>query len=361
MKILVAKAFPRNDGFTARITNLVIDGMRESGADPHVADLTTMDIAPCQGCFSCWTKTPSQCRIVDKMALLLDTIVVSDLIVIATPLYCYTMSASAKTFLERTLPLASEGFELTATGLSRNLMRYPDAWPKKMAWISAGAFREIDNFSGLQKTMRLYADALCCEVVGELIRPESFLLQFCFARPKTIRRIETAFRQAGGELVRNGRVSDSTSTQASAPISPSNENYRRFSQIYWEHAKSLQATNGSLDQLHRRVVADVRILLPEMVESIDPVATHSIKATIEFVFSNIDEPRHIIIDHGTASLHIGAALNPDLTIRTSTDTWSQLFMREINAPDALRKQSIVLEGDKSLFSRFDRFFPPPSD
>jgi hypothetical protein len=34
-------------------------------------------------------------------------------------------------------------------------------------------------------------------------------------------------------------------------------------------------------------------------------------------------------------------------------------MRHINVRDALVNHLIELEGDKSLFSRLDRYFPPP--
>jgi hypothetical protein len=35
-------------------------------------------------------------------------------------------------------------------------------------------------------------------------------------------------------------------------------------------------------------------------------------------------------------------------------------MRQLNVAAALRQGMIALEGDKRLFTRLDRYFPPPS-
>ena len=44
---------------------------------------------------------------------------------------------------------------------------------------------------------------------------------------------------------------------------------------------------------------------------------------------------------------------------TTAAAWAKVFMRQINVRDALVSGEIKLEGDKSLFTRLDRYFPPP--
>ena len=44
---------------------------------------------------------------------------------------------------------------------------------------------------------------------------------------------------------------------------------------------------------------------------------------------------------------------------TKAASWAKVFMRQINMRDALVSGEIKLEGDKTLFTRLDRYFPPP--
>ena len=45
---------------------------------------------------------------------------------------------------------------------------------------------------------------------------------------------------------------------------------------------------------------------------------------------------------------------------TKAATWAKVFMRQVNMREALVSGGIKLEGDKSLFTRLDRYFPPPA-
>ena len=49
----------------------------------------------------------------------------------------------------------------------------------------------------------------------------------------------------------------------------------------------------------------------------------------------------------------------DLRVTTKAAIWAKVFMRQINVRDALVSGEIKLEGDKTLFTRLDRYFPPP--
>jgi len=46
-------------------------------------------------------------------------------------------------------------------------------------------------------------------------------------------------------------------------------------------------------------------------------------------------------------------------VTTTTVAWAKVFMRQINMRDALVSGEIKLAGDKTLFTRLDRYFPPP--
>ena len=66
------------------------------------------------------------------------------------------------------------------------------------------------------------------------------------------------------------------------------------------------------------------------------------------------------MDKGRCELKFEPTAQPDLRVTCTTDIWVALFMRQLNVAAALRQGVIRIEGDKSLFTRLDRYFPPPA-
>jgi multimeric flavodoxin WrbA len=360
MKILVARGNPRKNGYTQRLTDLFVEGATAGGGRVDNLDLTTVRIKSCLGCYHCWRVTPGVCIHDDDMRGILERILDAEALVCATPLYHYSMNSCLKRFLERTLPLTAQGFEFTPRGYMRNVTRHPERWKnKKVAFIAAGAFRHPGNFDGLTTTFRLLAEGMNARYAGGLIRPEAYLLQFALAKPKTVKTVESAFVKAGRELAAEGAISAESMKNAALPLSGSLQLFRLYSNIYWEHATALGSEGADLEKVQREVVTDVRILMQEMARSIDPVAAARLTATLQFDFPDKDLHFRISVDHGRCTIEQTASDTCDLRVTTSTDTWARVFMREISVRDALVKKDILLKGDKSLFSRLDRYFPPP--
>jgi|WetSurMetagenome_2_1015567.scaffolds.fasta_scaffold65627_2 multimeric flavodoxin WrbA/putative sterol carrier protein len=359
MKLLIIKSFPRKNGYTNYCTEFFVQGAREAGATISEIDLTKSRLDHCLGCYSCWNTTPGACVLADDMKGLLEKILEADTLVFSTPLNAYNLNSHVKIFLDRTLPLTAPGFEISDSGLVRNRLRFPSKWPKKMAAIVVGAFCGEENFAGARKIFELYANGMNIQWCGMVNRPESFLLQFSLAKPKTIKRIEAAFVKAGFELVTEGRISSQVIKQAALPLSSDIEHFKQYSNIYWEHAVALGKGAGDLQALQRRVTTDVRILMHEMARSIDSVATTRLKAVFQFDFPDKDYYFRIAVNNGACVLSEEKTASPDLRVRCSTETWAGIFVNRSSVRDALMARRIELEGDKSLFMRLDRYFPPP--
>jgi multimeric flavodoxin WrbA len=60
----------------------------------------------CTGCYAC--KKNGRCAQKDDMAQILDSMVAADVIVLATPVYFYTMCAQMKTVIDRTVARYTE-------------------------------------------------------------------------------------------------------------------------------------------------------------------------------------------------------------------------------------------------------------
>jgi multimeric flavodoxin WrbA len=90
---------------TKRLLEPFLEGAEKAGAQTETLYTAELTIKDCVGCFTCWKRTPGCCIHKDDMPLVLEKIRQADLVVWATPLYHYGMTASLKRILERTLPL----------------------------------------------------------------------------------------------------------------------------------------------------------------------------------------------------------------------------------------------------------------
>lgn len=99
MKILVLQASPNAKGSTAILVDEFARGAREAGHEVTRVDVCDLDIAPCTGCVACGYEGPCVQR--DDMDTLRKQILASDMLVLATPLYYYSMSAQLKTVVDR--------------------------------------------------------------------------------------------------------------------------------------------------------------------------------------------------------------------------------------------------------------------
>jgi multimeric flavodoxin WrbA len=99
--ILVISSSPRKGGNSDLLCDQFISGAIASG---HIAEkiaLREKKINYCTGCGLCLDKEKA-CSQKDDMAEILEKLEVADVIVLATPVYFYSMSAQMKTFIDRT-------------------------------------------------------------------------------------------------------------------------------------------------------------------------------------------------------------------------------------------------------------------
>ena len=99
MKITVLMGSPNRDGSTAMMVSEFVRGAKEAGHDICVIDVAHTDVDPCSGCIACGYNGPCVQR--DEMDSIRSSILDSDMMVFATPLYYYGMSAQLKTVIDR--------------------------------------------------------------------------------------------------------------------------------------------------------------------------------------------------------------------------------------------------------------------
>ena len=85
--------------------------------------LYNMKLKPCQGCLSCWLKTPGDCIINDGIKDIYKIYFSSDLVLFATTIVKGFISSVLKKFLDRTIPHIHPYITLI-NGESRHRKRY---------------------------------------------------------------------------------------------------------------------------------------------------------------------------------------------------------------------------------------------
>ena len=99
-RVLVLSSSPRNGGNSDMLCDQFILGAEATGNQVVKIRIKSKKISYCTGCGSCFDGKP--CPQKDDMAEILEKMIEADVIVMATPVYFYTMCAQMKTLIDRT-------------------------------------------------------------------------------------------------------------------------------------------------------------------------------------------------------------------------------------------------------------------
>ena len=99
MKITVLMGSPNRKGSTSILVENFTRGAEEAGHSVEIIDVCHADIHPCIGCVKCGYEGP--CVQKDDVQMIRKRLLASDMVVFATPLYYYGMSAQLKTVVDR--------------------------------------------------------------------------------------------------------------------------------------------------------------------------------------------------------------------------------------------------------------------
>lgn len=98
-RILILKGSPREKGNSSVLAEQVSAGAQEAGADVESIYLHALDIRACDACDEC--AGTGMCVIKDDMQSLYPKIANADAIVLASPVYWFTISAQLKLCIDR--------------------------------------------------------------------------------------------------------------------------------------------------------------------------------------------------------------------------------------------------------------------
>jgi multimeric flavodoxin WrbA len=120
--VLILSSTPRKNGNSSILCDQFAEGAREAGHNVEKVELREKTIHPCTGCGAC--ARSGHCAQKDDMAAILDSMVAADTIVMATPVYFYTMCAQIKAVIDRTVArytkISNKEFYLIVTAADDN-------------------------------------------------------------------------------------------------------------------------------------------------------------------------------------------------------------------------------------------------
>lgn len=125
-KVLILSSSPRKGGNSDLLCDEFMKGAKESGHDVEKIFVANKRINYCAGCGTCYSS--HKCVQNDDMAEVLDKMVSADTIILATPVYFYSIDGQLKTLIDRTVTRYNEiedkefYYILTAADTNKNML-----------------------------------------------------------------------------------------------------------------------------------------------------------------------------------------------------------------------------------------------
>jgi len=104
--VLIISSSPRVNSNSDALCKQFEKGAKEAGHNVEYVRLKDKKIGYCLGCYAC--EKTGKCFQNDDMTSLRESLLKADVIVFATPVYYYCMSAQLKTFIDRLVPFYTE-------------------------------------------------------------------------------------------------------------------------------------------------------------------------------------------------------------------------------------------------------------
>lgn len=101
MNVLIISSSPRKEGNSDVLCDRFAKGASEAGHAVEKVMLRDKDISPCNACYTCM-ETHS-CAIKDDMADIFPKLMKAGVILLASPVYFYSVSAQMKALIDRCL------------------------------------------------------------------------------------------------------------------------------------------------------------------------------------------------------------------------------------------------------------------
>jgi len=159
--ILAIYGSPRRKGNTSLLLQEAIAGAREAGGKVEEVILRDLKMSPCLEIYGC--KETGRCVIKDDFQALYDQLLACRGLILASPIFFYTVSAHTKILMDRCQSLWVKRYWIEKTPFGKR------DFARKGLFISVGATRGKRLFDGTLLTVKYFFDAVDAELWKSLL------------------------------------------------------------------------------------------------------------------------------------------------------------------------------------------------
>ncbi len=348
MKILLINGSPKGKNSNSlRLANSFMEGLRikaeEQGQSVELEelDVSSLKIAPCKGCFSCWRNTPGSCCIKDDMPMVIEKEIAADLIIWSFPLYYFNVPGSLKNLIDRQLPMVLPFMSERSDGCGSggHDARYDMKGKRHVLISTCGFYSAENNYDSVTKMFDHflgrgnYTSIFCGQ--GELFRVKEL-------SERTDEYLELV-KKAGAEYACGG-ITDATDKELHTLLYPK-EIFEKMADASWGVSKE----SGEKE-------ADDLVFTRQMAALYNKNAYDGKDRVLEICYTDLGTTYQILLGKDGSKVITDGSLNPTTRIDTPFTVWASISRGEIGGAEALGKQMYTVSGDFSLMIDWDKFF-----
>jgi len=161
VKVLGIFGSPRRGGNTEILLEEALKGAEKDGANIERLYLGDFTITPCKECHGC--DDTGKCILLDDMEKIYSKLLEADVVILASPIFFYGVTAWAKALIDRSQALWARKYLLKDPSLGK------EGKKRKGFFISVGATKGPKVFDGAILTVKYFFDVLNVEYAGELV------------------------------------------------------------------------------------------------------------------------------------------------------------------------------------------------
>lgn len=349
MNILAINGSPKGKrSNTWRLTSAFLQGIakqeertRRQAPTVETLSVSSLNIKPCLGCFSCWSKTPGTCCIHDDMQGVIDKILWADVVVWSFPLYYFGLPGPLKTLIDRQLPM-SLPFMSTETESGGHPSRYDMSDKRTVVISTCGFYTAKGNYNCVTN---LY-DRLC----GKGGYTALFCGQGELFRVKELSERTDEYlswvKKAGEEFA-SGGITGETRGKLDQNLFP-RDVFEAMADASWGVGESGEKEDPSL------------VFTRQMAALYCKEAWPGHDVLLDMNYTDIGKVYRITLGAKGSRVEEEPAegFDAECTTRINTpfDVWRSIASGEIAGDEALMKHLYSVEGDFDLMMHWDEYF-----
>ncbi|WP_316608949.1 NAD(P)H-dependent oxidoreductase [uncultured Ruminococcus sp.] len=340
MKILLINGSPKGArSNTLRLSHAFVEGI-EAHTEAELEEMIVgeLDINPCLGCFSCWSKTPGSCVRSDDMQNVLDRILWADIIIWSFGLYYFSVPGPLKTLIDRLLPMALPFMEKDAEG-GGHAPRYDMTGKRHIVISTCGFYTAEGNYDSVNAMFDHFLgkggyDEITCGQ-GELFRvPE--------LRSKTDAYLSIV-RRAGAEFAA-GSISASSKEELSELLYP-RAVFEEMADASW----GVEKTTGDKSDEDFSFTRQMAALYNKKAYSGKDIV-------LEMDYTDLGRRYQIILTKDGSEVRKDRFLPYTTRIETPYTVWRDIAAGKLSGTEAMMQRMYRVEGDFDLMLHWDDYF-----